>query len=65
LPQAIKERREALHYKHDASSKSLPSATANILLALAKQFKRSRTEELENSYVFNSIIFSEFGSWGF
>lgn len=53
-PKSRKERVEALHYKHDAWFKGLPQATANTLLALAGQFERGGTEELENPYVFNA-----------
>lgn len=53
-PKSRKERVEALHYKHYAWFKSLPSATANTLLALARQFERGGTEELENPYIFNA-----------
>jgi hypothetical protein len=34
--------------------KDLPTVTANTLLALAGQFERGGTEELENPYVFNA-----------
>jgi len=54
FPKSRKERVEALHYKHDAWFKGLPPATANTLLALARQFERGGTEELENPYVFNA-----------
>ena len=53
-PKSRKERVEALYYKHDAWFKSLPSETANTLLALAKQFEGGGTEELENPYIFNA-----------
>ena len=53
-PKNRKERVEALHYKHHAWFESLPPATANTLLALARQFERGGTEELENLYIFNA-----------
>lgn len=53
-PKSRKERVEALHYKHDTWLKSLPSPTANTLLALARQFETGGTEELENPYIFNA-----------
>ncbi len=53
-PKSRKERVEALHYKHNAWFKSLPLATANTLFALASQFEKGGTEELENPYVFNA-----------
>ena len=53
-PKSRKERVEALHYKHDTWFKGLPTVTANTLLALAGQFERGGTEELENPYVFNA-----------
>jgi type I restriction enzyme R subunit len=53
-PKSRKERVEALHYKHDAWFRSLPPQTANTLIALAGQFERGGTEELENPYVFNA-----------
>lgn len=53
-PKRRKERVEALRYKHEAWFESLPSDTADTLLALAKQFEKGGTEELENPYVFNA-----------
>lgn len=53
-PKSRRERVEALHYKHHVWFKNLPPATANTLLALARQFERGGTEELENPYVFNA-----------
>jgi len=53
-PKNRKERIEALLYKHDEWFKSLPEATSKTLLALARQFARGGTEELENPYVFNA-----------
>ncbi len=53
-PKSRQERVEALQYKHADWFKSLPQETANTLLALAKQFERGGTEELENPYVFNA-----------
>jgi len=53
-PKNRKERIEALLYKHDEWFKSLPEATSKTLLALARQFERGGTEELENPYVFNA-----------
>ncbi|MDI6890685.1 MAG: DEAD/DEAH box helicase family protein [Thermodesulfovibrionales bacterium] len=53
-PKSRKEREEALRYKHDAWLKSLPKKAADTLLALARQFERGGTEELENPYVFNA-----------
>lgn len=53
-PKNRKERVEALHYKHGDWFKGLPKETANTLLALAKQFERGGTDELENPHVFNA-----------
>ncbi|MFV1951560.1 MAG: DEAD/DEAH box helicase family protein [Nitrospinota bacterium] len=53
-PKSRKKRVEALHYKHDTWFKSLPTHTANTLLALARQFERGGTEELENPHIFNA-----------
>ena len=53
-PKRRKERVEALRYKHEAWFESLPPDTADTLLALAKQFEKGGTEELENPYVFNA-----------
>lgn len=53
-PKSRHERVEALQYKHANWFKTLPRETANTLLALAKQFERGGTEELENPYVFNA-----------
>lgn len=41
-------------YKYETWFKRLLPAVANTLLALAKQFERGGTEELENPYVFNA-----------
>jgi len=53
-PKSRKERVEALEYKHGDWFKTLPSKTAGTLLALAEQFERGGTEELENPYIFNA-----------
>ena len=53
-PKSRKERVESLHYKHDVWLKSFPNNTADILLALARQFEIDGTEALENPYVFNA-----------
>jgi type I restriction enzyme, R subunit len=53
-PKTRKERVEALRYKHDAWFKGLPESATSTLLALAMQFERGGTEELENPQVFNS-----------
>lgn len=53
-PKTRKERVEALRYKHDGWFKSLPDSATLTLLALAMQFQRGGTEELENPQVFNS-----------
>ncbi|MCK4255405.1 hypothetical protein KAX35_00840, partial [candidate division WOR-3 bacterium] len=45
---------EALQYKHADWFKHLPSETAKTLFALARQFERGGTEELENPYVFDA-----------
>ena len=41
-------------YKHETWFRSLPPEVANTLIALAKQFERGGTEELENPYVLNA-----------
>ena len=51
-PKSRVERVEALRYKHDTWFKSLPEKTTNTLLALAKQFERGGTDELENPHIF-------------
>jgi type I restriction enzyme R subunit len=53
-PKTRKERVEALRYKHDSWFKGLPDSATLTLLALAMQFERGGTEELENPQVFNS-----------
>ena len=53
-PKTRKERVEALRYKHESWFKGLPKDAAGTLLALAMQFERGGTEELENPQVFNS-----------
>lgn len=53
-PKSRRERVEALRYKHDTWFKGLPQDSANTLLALAMQFERGGTEELENPHIFNA-----------
>ena len=53
-PKSRVERVEALSYKHGAWLKSLPEKTTDTLLALAKQFERGGTDELENPFVFTA-----------
>jgi len=53
-PKTRSERVWALQYKHADWLKSLPQKTRETLFALAKQFERGGTEELENPYVFNA-----------
>jgi len=53
-PKTGKERVEALRYKHADWFQSLPPQTGNTLIALARQFAKGGTEELENPYVFSA-----------
>lgn len=53
-PKNRRERVEALKYKHEKWLKSLPRKTGDTLIALAKQFEKGGTEELENQYVFEA-----------
>jgi type I restriction enzyme R subunit len=53
-PKTRKERVEALQYKHADWFKGLPPKTGNTLLALARQFAKGGTEELENPYVLSA-----------
>jgi len=53
-PKTRKERVEALHYKHADWFKGLPQEAGNTLLALAHQFAKGGTEELENPYVLSA-----------
>ena len=53
-PKTRQERVEALRYKHADWFQSLPSATGDTLIALAEQFVKGGTEELENPYVLNA-----------
>ena len=53
-PKTRKERAEALRYKHADWFKSLPPETGNTLLALAQQFVKGGTDELENPYVLSA-----------
>jgi type I restriction enzyme R subunit len=53
-PKTRKERVEALQYKHVEWFKGLPPKTGDTLLALARQFARGGTEELENPYVLSA-----------
>ncbi|MBT9170050.1 MAG: Type-1 restriction enzyme R protein [Actinobacteria bacterium] len=60
-PKNRAERVSALQYKHGDWFKSLPQKTADTLIALAKQFGRGGTEELENPYLFNAPDVAEAG----
>jgi len=53
-PKTRQERVEALQYKHASWFKSLPPEAGATLLALARQFARGGTEELENPYVLSA-----------
>jgi type I restriction enzyme R subunit len=53
-PKTRQERVEALHYKHADWFRSLPSQTGDTLLALAQQFAKGGTEELENPYILSA-----------
>lgn len=53
-PKTRKERVEALQYKHADWFKGLPQETGDTLLALAHQFAKGGTEELENPYVLSA-----------
>jgi type I restriction enzyme R subunit len=53
-PKTRRERVEALRYKHAGWFQSLPPQTGNTLIALAQQFAKGGTEELENPYVFSA-----------
>jgi type I restriction enzyme R subunit len=48
------ERAEAFTYKHEKWLASLPEKSATAIRALAMQFRRSGTEELENRHVFST-----------
>jgi len=53
-PKNRSERVSALRYKHGNWLDSLPKKTSATLMALAKQFEKGGTEELENPYVFSA-----------
>ncbi len=53
-PKTRQERVEALQYKHADWFKGLPPETGDTLLALARQFAKGGTEELENPYVLSA-----------
>lgn len=53
-PKTREERVEALQYKHADWLKGLPPKTGNTLLALARQFAKGGTEELENPYILSA-----------
>jgi len=53
-PKTRSERVLALKYKHAEWLDSLPEKTRETLFALAKQFEKGGTEELENPYVFSA-----------
>jgi type I restriction enzyme R subunit len=48
------ERVGALRYKHGSWLSNLPENTANAVLALAGQFAKGGTEELENPHIFDA-----------
>ena len=60
-PKTRKERAEALRYKHADWFKSLPLKTENTLIALAQQFVKGGTDELESPYVFSAPEVKEAG----
>jgi type I restriction enzyme R subunit len=53
-PKTRQERVEALRYKHADWFQSLPPQTGDTLIALAQQFAKGGTEELENPYVLSA-----------
>jgi len=53
-PKTRNERVEALRYKHIDWFQSLPPQTGDTLIALARQFAKGGTEELENPYIFSA-----------
>jgi type I restriction enzyme R subunit len=53
-PKNRAERVSALQYKHSDWFKSLPQKTSITLVALARQFEKGGTEELENPFVLNA-----------
>ena len=53
-PKTRQERVEALKYKHADWFQSIPPQTGDTLMALARQFVKGGTEELENPYVLNA-----------
>lgn len=60
-PKTRKERVEALQYKHADWFRGLPQKAGDTLLALARQFAKGGTEELENPYVFSAPEVREAG----
>jgi type I restriction enzyme R subunit len=53
-PKTRQERVEALRYKHADWFQSLPPQTGDTLIALAQQFVKGGTEELENPHVLSA-----------
>lgn len=53
-PKTRKGRVEALQYKHADWVRRLPPQTGNTLIALAQQFVKGGTEEVENPYVLSA-----------
>jgi len=53
-PKTREERVEALRYKHADWFQSLPRQTGDTLIALAQQFAKGGTEELESPYVLSA-----------
>ncbi|OGW18001.1 MAG: hypothetical protein A3G93_07735 [Nitrospinae bacterium RIFCSPLOWO2_12_FULL_45_22] len=64
VPKDRAERVSALRYKHSEWFKSLPPRAAETLIALARQFERGGTEELENPYIFNAPDVAKAGGLG-
>ncbi|MEW6377808.1 MAG: DEAD/DEAH box helicase family protein [Thermodesulfobacteriota bacterium] len=53
-PKNRAERVSSLRYKHSSWFDNLPQRTSNTLIALASQFEKGGTEELENPFIFNA-----------
>jgi type I restriction enzyme R subunit len=62
-PKTRSERFQSFLYKHEKWLKRLPAGCANTLIALARQFEKGGTEELENPRIFQVPEVSKAGGF--
>ena len=53
-PKTMTERAEAFEYKHEQWLESIPEAPANVIRAIASQFSKGGTDNLENPEILNT-----------